>query len=115
MKQVKCRSEIMGWQCRLRDNYVSFDEFRSMAQTYGLHKRLGFVSPLHAWQANPLVQGSTVPSDFCLVGEIKGKQYGYRSSALRAIRNFCRKHNRKQDDFLVNQVDEGCHEIESRS
>lgn len=38
---------------------------------------------------------------------IVGRQYGYRSSALRAIRRVAKNPNR----YGVNQIDEGCYEI----
>jgi len=46
---------------------------------------------------------------------IIGKQYGYRSSALRAIRRwriryFAVMTNKFQ--YIVNRIDEGCYEIE---
>jgi len=46
---------------------------------------------------------------------IIGKQYGYRSSALRSIRNFKRRYFvsiPKGFQFFVNRIDEGCHEID---
>ncbi len=46
---------------------------------------------------------------------IIGKQYGYRSSALRAIRRFKRRYFvsiPKGFQFFVNRIDEGCHEID---
>lgn len=46
---------------------------------------------------------------------IIGRQYGYRSSALRAIRNFQVRFFAtipKGFQFWVNCIDEGCHEIE---
>lgn len=46
---------------------------------------------------------------------ILGRQYGYRSSALRAIRRFKVKYFvsiPKGFQFWVNRIDEGCHEIE---
>lgn len=45
---------------------------------------------------------------------IVGKQYGYRSSALRAIRNYQIRFFpilRRGVKFLVNKIDEGCYEI----
>ncbi len=52
-----------------------------------------------------------VPANFGFIG----KQYGHRSSALRAIRKFKVKHFAtlpKGFQFWVNRIDEGCHEIE---
>lgn len=62
--QVTCKSGLRGWQCPLRDNYAGFAEFERYAETYGLNRRLGYRSPRAAWNANPTVQGSVLPSDF---------------------------------------------------
>ena len=48
---------------------------------------------------------------------IIGRQYGYRSSALRAIHNFKIRHFTtipKGFQFWVNQIDEGCYEVEGQ-
>ena len=66
--QVKCRSGLRGWQCPLRDNYAEFAEFEQYAETYGLHRRLGYRLPRAAWNANPTIQESVNPSDFRKVG-----------------------------------------------
>lgn len=63
MKQVKCRSGVIGWQCKLKKNYTCFEEFRLYAETFNLHNRLGYKTPEKAWKANPTIQGSTIPSD----------------------------------------------------
>lgn len=42
---------------------------------------------------------------------IIGRQYGYRSSALRAIRNYQKKYGCKLS-LWVNQIDCGCYEID---
>jgi hypothetical protein len=67
MKQVKCKSGLTGWQCRLQKNYTSFEEFKAYSETYGIHQRLGFKSAEEAWDKNPTIQGSTEPSDLCVV------------------------------------------------
>jgi len=46
--------------------------------------------------------------------EIRGRQYGYRSSALRAIHRFKVRYFAtipKGYQFWVNQIDKGCYEI----
>jgi len=48
---------------------------------------------------------------------IIGRQYGYRSSALRAIHRFQVRYFAsipKGFQFWVNRIDEGCHEIEGQ-
>jgi ribosomal protein L6P/L9E len=68
MKRVKCKSGIEGWQMRLKMVYVgNYDEWVQYAELYGLHIKLGYDTPHDAWLANPMVQGSVNPSDFCKV------------------------------------------------
>lgn len=64
MRTVTCESGLRGWQGHLQDNYSGLEEFAAYCETYDLHTRLGFESPEDAWAANPVVQGSTNPSDF---------------------------------------------------
>ena len=45
---------------------------------------------------------------------IKGKQYGYRSSAIRAIKTNALKYGNDfviKQNYCINQLDEGCFEI----
>ena len=59
-----------AWKSRLRDNYDNdFEQFQSYAETYGLLQRLGFSSAEEAWEANPIITGSTDPKDFRVVPE----------------------------------------------
>lgn len=62
--RVICDSGLEGWQARLRENYTSFREFAGYCEAYGLLERLGYASAKEAWKANPVIQGSTIPSDF---------------------------------------------------
>lgn len=55
------------WQAKLRKNYANFEEFQDYAANYGLPERLGFSTAREAWDANPLIQGSTNPEDFKIV------------------------------------------------
>lgn len=64
MDRAICDSGRSGWQCRLRENYSHYREFRAYSEMYGLHGRLGYETPADAWRDNPLVQGSVVPEDF---------------------------------------------------
>lgn len=83
MEQVKCKSGIMGWQCKLQENYDnSFEQFQSWCETHNIHTRLGYKTPESAWKNNPIIQGSTEPSDLrkvsiteLLIPEVSGK-YG---------------------------------------
>lgn len=64
MRQVKCKSGLTGYQCRLRENYADLDEFERYDRMYGLARRLGYKTAAGAWKANPTIQGSTDPADF---------------------------------------------------
>ena len=61
---VRCQSGLMGWRTRLRNNYKDFDEWEHYSNMRGLCHRLGYGNPLRAWNANPIIEGSTNPSDF---------------------------------------------------
>ena len=63
MRQVKCKSGIRGWQGKLQKVYDSFEEFVIYCELYSIHKRIGFRSMKNAWDKNPIIQGSTDPSD----------------------------------------------------
>ena len=71
MKQVKCKSGLTGWQCRLQKSYEDFEDFKHWSDTYDIANRLGFKSAKEAWDANPIIQASTNPSDLCVVAEKK--------------------------------------------
>ena len=66
--KVKCKSGSTGWRQRLQSVYADcadpFEAFKSYAEMYGLHTRLGYKTPAAAWKANPMVEGSTNPSDY---------------------------------------------------
>jgi hypothetical protein len=64
MTPIKCKSGLVGWRCRLRENYADFAEWIAYSETYGLSARLGYKSAAAAWKANPIVEGSTNPSDY---------------------------------------------------
>lgn len=61
--QAICRSGLIGWKCNLQDNYSSFVEFKEYCSAYAIHTRLGYKSMKKAWEENPLIKGSTIPSD----------------------------------------------------
>lgn len=64
MKRVKCKSGIVGWQCKLQFVYISYEEWESYSEVYGLADRLGYASPREAWEANPVVRGSVNLEDY---------------------------------------------------
>jgi hypothetical protein len=55
------------WRNRLQNEYSGFDEFEGYSDLWDLSGRLGFASAREAWDANPLVQGSTNPADYMVV------------------------------------------------
>lgn len=69
MKQIITKSGIKGYQCRLQDNYGSLEEFQDYDANYGLVKKLGYPDASTAWEANPVIQGSINPDDFCIAHE----------------------------------------------
>lgn len=70
MKTVICKSGIKGWQQSLRKNYNNnLAQFKAYCDTYQIHSRLGYSTPEEAWEANPVIQGSTNPGDLRVVKE----------------------------------------------
>jgi hypothetical protein len=66
-KRVRCKRGMIGWRCKLQDNYDSFEVFQAYASIYDILPRLGFKTEQEAWDANPLIEGSVEPSDMCTV------------------------------------------------
>ena len=65
MRLVKCKSGISGWQEKLRKVYnESFESFVTYCEIFGIDARLGYENPEDAWNDNPTIQGSVIPSDF---------------------------------------------------
>jgi hypothetical protein len=58
------KKSVNVWNSRLHHTYSSFEEWESYSETYGLAFRLGYDTAQEAWDENPMVQGSTNPSDF---------------------------------------------------
>lgn len=71
MRRVKCKSGISGWQDKLQKVYDSFREFVFYDTRYSISERLGYISARDAWKANPLIQGSVIPSDLMVVNASK--------------------------------------------
>ena len=65
--QVRCHSRLLGWRTRLRNNYNGLQDWCDHSDLWGLSMRLGFPSAHAAWDANPVIEGSTNPIDFRLV------------------------------------------------
>jgi len=68
---VELQSGHKGWRARLRDNYGgSKQNFQAVSETYGVLDRMdGFDTVDEAWEANPVIEGGTNPSDFRVVPE----------------------------------------------
>ncbi len=75
IKRVKCKSGLEGWETHLQNNYTSFEEFKVYSDTYALAERLGYKSPENAWKANPMLQGSVIPSDLRKVPKLSYGKY----------------------------------------
>jgi hypothetical protein len=73
MKRVRCQSGIYGYQCRLRESYTDFEQWRNYSRVFGLAERLGYEigndGIEDAWNENPIIQGSVIPSDFKRIHE----------------------------------------------
>lgn len=66
--KVVCKSGISGWRDYLQANYDDDKETWMMfSETYGLADRLGYDSAEEAWDDNPIIEGSVIPSDFRVV------------------------------------------------
>lgn len=68
-REIKFRSLNEMWSGPLRDEYTDFEEFEAYDEMYNLSGRLGFDSAEEAWEANPVVKGSTDPNDYGLESE----------------------------------------------
>jgi len=58
---------LSGWQRKLRTNYCKLVVWQAYCDIYGSHFKLGFKTPEAAWKANPVIQGTIDPRDFCRV------------------------------------------------
>lgn len=54
------------WQRTVRENYETLEELRAYDSIYKVAKRCGFPSAKALWDANPVIGGSSNPSDFGL-------------------------------------------------
>ena len=63
-KIVKCDSGEIGVQQKLRTIYDDYQDFLVYDKMFNIAKRLGYDNPKKLWDDNPLVQGSSNPSDF---------------------------------------------------
>ena len=65
--RVICKSGIEGFQDKLQNLYSSYEEFVEFSNHYDLAIRLGYKTNKGCWKANPTIQGSVLPSDYCKV------------------------------------------------
>ena len=66
-KIVKCDSGEMGVQQRFKSIYDDYEDFLVFDKMFNIAKRLGYDNQKKLWDDNPIVQGSTNPSDFKIV------------------------------------------------
>ena len=66
-KKIICKSGLTGWQMKLQKSYNDINEFSVFCGLYNIHKRLGFKTIKSAWETNPMIQGSILPTDLCVV------------------------------------------------
>lgn len=83
MKQVILKSGATGHQRKLQTDYRNFGTFESYCEIYNLHKRLGFKTTESAWEANPLVESGTNPSDYRKVTKTVIRQRKNEQSKIR--------------------------------
>jgi hypothetical protein len=55
------------WTDKLQNQYANYDEFEAYCEVYRNHERLGFATIKDAWEANPMIKGSTNPDDYGVV------------------------------------------------
>ena len=72
-RKIICDSGLTGWMDKLQNVYKSYAEFRGYCDNYNVHGRLGFDATGVAWQTNPWIQGSVIPSDLrcCRPDEVR--------------------------------------------
>jgi hypothetical protein len=63
-KTVTLKSGAKGNRNLLHNRYDDFEDFESYCEMYEVHKTLGYKTPKQAWDANPIVESGTNPSDF---------------------------------------------------
>lgn len=66
-EEVTCDSGIRGWRGRLQDVYTDIDEFQAFSNIYNFADKLGYGTARGVWHANPLMEGSSIPSDLRVV------------------------------------------------
>ena len=66
-KIVVCNSGEIGMQQRFKSIYDDYEDFLVFNKMFNIAKRLGYDNPKKLWDDNPIVQGSTNPSDFKIV------------------------------------------------
>jgi hypothetical protein len=65
---------IQTWRDRVRAVYFSLDELKAYDRVYNIARRCGFKTAEDLWNTNPVIGGSTKPSDF---GLARGRKSGH--------------------------------------
>jgi hypothetical protein len=55
------------WQMFVQQSYSSLEELKTYDEIYGIAKRCEYSSAEALWTANPMIGGSTNPSDFGVI------------------------------------------------
>ena len=63
-KQIICSSGEVGTRERIKNIYDDYQEFLIFNKRYNIAERLGYASVRQLWVDNPIVEGSSNPSDF---------------------------------------------------
>lgn len=66
-KRITGKSGLRLWTMRVRKSYDSLEELQAYCDLYGIAERLGYKSAASLWKANPVIGGSAIPSDLCVI------------------------------------------------
>jgi len=67
--ETVCQSGLTGWRQRVQGLFDAFETFEACCESYNNHARLGYKTPRECWDANPVIEGSVIPSDYRKVAD----------------------------------------------
>ncbi len=70
-KIVKCESGELGFRQRVQEIYDDYEDFLHFNKMYNIHVRLKYPSARRLWEDNPIIEGSSNPSDLKIVEKVK--------------------------------------------
>lgn len=84
--EVICESRSGNAACRkrLQGLYAEWVAWKFHAEMHQLHKKLGYDTIKEAWDANPIVEASQDPKDFCRIKDGVRRFFWEEEQALRA-------------------------------